>query len=71
MSPAGCRDPGVLLTHGQRPPALGLTTESAGWPKPGPWASAPYCPLFPTALPVVKPLAFLPKPPLIIHLAQD
>lgn len=72
VSLAGCRNPGVLL-HAQPtlPLALGLTTELAGWPKPGPWASAPYCPLFPTALPVVKPLAFLPKPPFIIHLAQD
>lgn len=72
MSLAGCHNPGVPL-HAQPtlPLVSGLTTELAGWPKPGPQASAPYHPLFPTALPVVKPLAFLPKPRLIVHSAQD
>lgn len=37
----------LLLSQPTLPPVLGLTTPLAGWPKPGPRASAPYCPFFP------------------------
>lgn len=65
VSLAECHHPGVLLHPRPTFPAiLGLTAPVAGWPSPGPQASAPSCPLL---LPVVKPWAVLPQHPLLIH----
>ena len=70
MSLAGCHHPGVLV-HSQPTllAILGLTVPVAGWPSPGPQASAAQPPIHscPQPLPVVMPSAILPQHSSFIH----